>query len=456
VSIFFRRHPRGLPMALRCRGALRVLQAPSLRRQSRCAWTAGLSGKELKIVREQFGTRNMVLYVMQKLGMFAVVGAALSWLVWMQYNRQRVPDDRQIYHAWMAVMAAQSPDPLQFVNRPEVRSTTDFQSVASEAMFGGNLRMVLLETPDTMYLALRGPVKDQADPLLRTNRIDATDLTPRDRSHSGLLKYMDNVPIFNIFDDANWFDRHLVICGAGLGGMLAHNLVLQEVYKGHISPMNHRVRSVAFGAAFCNHRKTREDVDARWWKNVLLTVVNRKDPLPAMISATLDPTLLDGQDEQTKAKFARYKGSLSALLADEETGIETPKGAARREKLERQLLADFIAIRHLLKGTEPAFSHFDPIGNWLFLDPAGGCPHVDDTYKSYPDTHEMVWTRKDLRKTFADSGFLDNPILTDARKSAYTDTLSKVCFNADIKPAANRRLPVMDVAFPVYIPPKWR
>jgi len=41
-----------------------------------------------------------------------------------------------------------------------------------------------------------------------------------------------------------------------------------------------------------------EDVDARWWKNVLLTVVNRKDPLPAMISATLDPTLLDGQDEQ--------------------------------------------------------------------------------------------------------------------------------------------------------------
>lgn len=26
------------------------------------------------------------------------------------------------------------------------------------------------------------------------------------------------------------------------------------------------------------------------------------------------------------------------------------------------------------------------------------------------------------------SGFLDNPILTDARKSAYTDTLSKVCF----------------------------
>ena len=50
---------------------------------------------------------------------------------------------------------------------------------------------------------------------------------PRDLTHSGILKFMEGVPVFNIFDDSNWFDRHLVVCGSGMGGMMAHNLVLQ-------------------------------------------------------------------------------------------------------------------------------------------------------------------------------------------------------------------------------------
>lgn len=48
----------------------------------------------------------------------------------MQYNRKRMPYDNQIYHAWLAVQAAQSDDPVKFVNHPHVRRTTDFQSVA--------------------------------------------------------------------------------------------------------------------------------------------------------------------------------------------------------------------------------------------------------------------------------------------------------------------------------------
>eukprot|EP00667_Euglena_gracilis_P008988 EG_transcript_9127 len=439
-----------LPHRLPC------LRSHGLRQQRRTGWTLGLNRRHLEMIRREHGTKALAFYLTQKAATVAVVGGMIGWMVWMQYNRKRVPDDNQIYHAWLAVQAAQSDDPVKFVNHPHVRRTTDFQSVAYEGMFKGNLRLVLLETPDTMYLAFRGPVDNQADTLLRTNRIDSTDVTPRDRAHSGCLKFMDGVPVFNIFDDANWFDRHLVLCGAGLGGILAHNLLLQEVFKGHISALNHRVRSIAFGTPFCNHKKTREEIDERTWKNLFLTVVNRKDPLPAMISATLDPALLDTASDKDKALFAKYKASLSQLLADPEADLGTPKGVARRERLEKQLLADFGAVRHLLRPEEPEFAHFDPVGNWLFLDPAGGQPHVEEEYKDYPPTHELIWKRKDLRQAFFDSAYLTNPVLADGRRSAYDQTIRQLCCNEERPPATNRRLPVLDVAFPVYIPPKWR
>ena len=39
----------------------------------------------------------------------------------------------------------------------------------------GNTRLVLFESPDAMYLAVRGPKENQADHLLKTNRLDASD-----------------------------------------------------------------------------------------------------------------------------------------------------------------------------------------------------------------------------------------------------------------------------------------
>lgn len=67
-------------------------------------------------------------------------------------------------------------------------------------------------------------------------------------------------------------------------------IAAQEVFKGHISALNHRVRSIAFGTPFCNHKKTREEIDERTWKNLFLTVVNRKDPLPPGALRTLIPS----------------------------------------------------------------------------------------------------------------------------------------------------------------------
>ena len=58
------------------------------------------------------------------------------------------------------------------------------------------------------------------------------------------------------------------------------------------------MRSIGFGAPFCNHKKNRDDLDRRMWKDMFLTVMNKDDPLPAMISATLDPKLLDNADNK--------------------------------------------------------------------------------------------------------------------------------------------------------------
>lgn len=54
------------------------------------------------------------------------------------------------------------------------------------------------------------------------------------------------------------------------------------------------------------------------------------------------------------------------------------------------------------------------------------------------------------------SAYLTNPVLADGRRSAYDQTIRQLCCNEERPPATNRRLPVLDVAFPVYIPPKWR
>jgi hypothetical protein len=419
-------------------------------------FSLGLGPAELSGIYQKNGAKAVLGHVATKLSILFPCGAMLAWMIWIPYNRERISSNDHIFHAWMAVQAVESDDPVEFASRPEVRAATDFQSITFTDMNKGNTRLVLFESPDAMYLAVRGPKENQADHLLKTNRLDASDDLPRDLTHSGILKFMEGVPVFNIFDDSNWFDRHLVVCGSGMGGMMAHNLVLQELYKGHISASNHRVRSIGFGAPFCNHKKNRDDLDRRMWKDMFLTVMNKDDPLPAMISATLDPKLLDNADNKMKEKFEKYKASLNRLLADKEKDLDTKKGLKHRTKLEEQLVKDFNEIKPLLP-EEAEFKHFDPIGNFMYLDPAGGMPHVDEKFKDkFPDTQELIWKRKDLRKAFYDRHYLDNPNVAEARQSSYNATIRRVCMERDKPATASRALPIMNVVFPVYIPPKWR
>ena len=72
-------------------------------------------------------------------------------------------------------------------------------------------------------------------------------------------------------------------------------------------------------------------------------------------------------------------------------------------------MKDFNEIKPLLP-EEAEFKHFDPIGNFMYLDPAGGMPHVDEKFKDkFPDTQELIWKRKDLRKAFYDRYTLCSP-----------------------------------------------
>eukprot|EP00996_Jenningsia_fusiforme_P000072 NODE_1037_length_1746_cov_31.776075_g915_i0.p1 GENE.NODE_1037_length_1746_cov_31.776075_g915_i0~~NODE_1037_length_1746_cov_31.776075_g915_i0.p1 ORF type:complete len:444 (-),score=75.97 NODE_1037_length_1746_cov_31.776075_g915_i0:297-1628(-) len=412
----------------------------------------GLSPSNLRRIYDTRGLAGLRSLLLWKITIIIPTAGIVAWMFWIPYNRDRMPTNRQLHHAWLAVEAAHATDPSEYVNRESIRATHDFQSVAVVDMLQGQMRLALLETPDAMYLGIRGPTQGSPQLLTKTDPIDESDDLPRDLIHTGALRFVEAVPFYRIWDDSNWLDRHLIVSGHGMGGVIAQLLVLQELYQKRISAFHHRVRAIAFGAPFCNHKKNRDDVMKENWRNMFLNVVNQNDPWPAILSSLLSPGLRDTKLASPIEELLKRADDVYGKFWEESDAKRQESKAAKGESKVSQL---WDKIRKQLP-SESEWSHFDPIGLWMFMEPAGGLPLSEDSFsKHLPDSQHVIWKRKDLRQIFQQrQSRVDAASFASGRLSAYASSIKKLCYDPEAEPQANRSLPVIDVEFPVYIHPK--